>query len=502
MTTPSDSIQWQAWGTEPFRRAAAESKPVLLTLGPAWCEGTAQLQRVGYRDPAVVDLVRDRFVPILVDVDRRPDVSERYTLGGWPTTACLTPTGEVLGGGVYLEPGRLAVVLAQVAEAFDRRRDELSVTRPEPASLLESRGAPAELDETAADWLVTELLSGFDDEWAGFGDAPKRVHADALAAGLALGPDSIRPSELRSVVERTLDAIADGALWDRVEGGAFRVCDGRDWSVPHVEKVLADNARLLELFLSASRRLDRPDFAERAAELVRFVHRTFADPEGGFYASQRADPGYSALTDLEARQRRDPPPVDRTIFTDGTALMAAAYVQGARVLDDDSLLEFAATSIDRVVLATYERGAGVGHQATGTPAARGLLTDQVGASEALLDLYEATGQDAYLDMPRELMAYCLQTMWSEGGFADRAREGLAGADQPVGLLREPHYPLGLTCRAAVVLARLGRLTGESAYADQARAALGTQTRRYRDHRLDGAAYPLALARLRAAERAG
>ena len=107
MTTEPHPIPWLEWGADAFVRAVAEQKPVLLAIGAAWCRWTEEMDRVSYRDPAVVRLVTERFIPIRIDADRRPDVSERYTLGGWPTTAFLTPTGDILGGGTYLEPGPL-----------------------------------------------------------------------------------------------------------------------------------------------------------------------------------------------------------------------------------------------------------------------------------------------------------------------------------------------------------------------------------------------------------
>ena len=106
----------------------------------------------------------------------------------------------------------------------------------------------------------------------------------------------------------------------------------------------------------------------------------------------------------------------------------------------------------------------------------------------------------YLDMPRELMAYCEQVMWDEaGGFRDRARTGLAEHDAPVGLMREPHRPLGLNCQAAVVLARLAVGAGERRYHDLAVRTLACQTPGYREHGLDGAAYVLALDRIQAGD---
>ena len=534
---PTASIAWLDWGADAFARAAAAQRPILLFVGTAWCRWTAEMDRFSFRDARVAHLVAERFLAVRVDAERRPDVSARYTLDGWPTTAFLTPGGDLLGGGTFFDADALATVLADVAEAFaarradidaraadaraaggkrDRRGDAAGRSGPDDAG-----GPGAGLDDDAGRWLRDLLLARFDETWAGFGDGPKRAETAALAAAL-LRCRRTRDPDLTRVVTRTLDALAGGGLWDAAEGGFFRYCAGRDWSEPAHEKLLAPNARLLDLFLTASTLLDRADYAEHARALVRFAHGTFADPAGGFFASRRGAPGpdrpgpppgavdRTVHTDATAvmasaydgpdRPGSPPGAVDRTVHTDATAVMASAYVRAASVFDDRSLLEFAAESIDRVMTATYERGAGVGHTATDLPGPRGLLADQVLAGAALLDLYEATGQPVYLDLPRELMAYCRRALWDDaGGFADRDPT-LRGPDAPVGLLREPVYPLDLNCRAAMVLARLAGLAEEPGLLDLARRTLRRQTPAYRSLGLDGAVYLLALDAVSAAAR--
>jgi len=501
LKTVADPIEWHDWSASTFALAAREPKPVLLALGPAWCRWTAKMDLVSYHDPEVVRLVSERFVPVRVDTDRRPDVSERYTLRGWPTTAFLTPGGDILAGGTYLEPASLVVVLEQVVEAFATRAGEIGVARTEPVEPGKRLAVDDfELDRAANQWLEAELVSRFDQTWAGFDTGPKRVHTSALMAALIPGRDGATVLQ-RDIVIRTLDAIATGGLTDPVEGGFYRCCDQADWSGPQVEKVLTLNAQILELYLLAARVLDKPEYAERAAETLQFVHETFADRDGGFFASQRADPVYASLATREARRKHGPPLVDRTVYTDASARMASAYILAAAILDDKSLLEFAATSVDRVVMETYERGGGVGHVASGLPVVRGLLTDQVAASEVLLDLYDASGQDVYLDMPRELMAYCEQEMWDDqDGFRDRSRAPLPDPDEPVGLLKEPHHPFELNCRIAVVLTRLAEKTEDTRYRTLAVRTLATQTAAYRERGLDGAAYPLALFKVATVDR--
>ena len=232
MTTEPEAIPWLEWGADAFARAADEQKPVLLAIGAAWCHWTAEMHRVSFCDPGVVRLVAARFIPVRVDADRRPDVSERYTLGAWPTTAFLTPAGQLLGGSTYLEPGPLMVVLEQVATGYAARGREIDARVREPAGAGPDAGpdpvAPG-LDEGAGRWLDEQLLARFDHTWGGFGSESKRVHPDALAAGLLRCRATASP-DLTRVVTHTLDAIAERGLWDPIEGGFFgtaRAATGR-----------------------------------------------------------------------------------------------------------------------------------------------------------------------------------------------------------------------------------------------------------------------------------
>src|SRR6476646_2963296 len=108
-------IDWLPWGAEAFARAAREGKPVLLSITAAWCQACHEMDRTTYADPAVAALVRDRFVAVRVDTDRRPDINERYHLGGWPTTAFLTAEGAVITGGTFVAVERMVSVLGRVS---------------------------------------------------------------------------------------------------------------------------------------------------------------------------------------------------------------------------------------------------------------------------------------------------------------------------------------------------------------------------------------------------
>src|SRR6266566_3662721 len=118
-------ITWLPWSADAFARAAREGKPVLLSITAAWCHACHEMDRTTYADPEVAALVRDRFIAVRVDTDRRPDINERYNLGGWPTTAFLTPDGDVITGSTFVDVDRMAAVLTRVAS--------VSVAPAEPA---------------------------------------------------------------------------------------------------------------------------------------------------------------------------------------------------------------------------------------------------------------------------------------------------------------------------------------------------------------------------------
>ena len=240
-------VEWRPWGGTAFEEARAGRVPVLLAVGPHWCPGTAGMMRAAYADPVVADLVRDRFVPIRVDPDARPDVGERYSLGGWPTTAFLTPDGDILGGETYATPRRMRELLPRVSDAFAAQREELAARRapPAPHPVVPPGAAP---DPGIDAWLADRLLSEFDQDHGGFGAGPKRIHAAALdfaSQCVRAGQEAFVP-----VVDRTLDAMAWGGLYDHGDGGVFRYCARRDWTEPATEKLLEANAAVLGLFLA------------------------------------------------------------------------------------------------------------------------------------------------------------------------------------------------------------------------------------------------------------
>ena len=455
---------WAEWSPRAFARAEAEKKPVLLSLVTAWSDECAAMDRTTYADPDVESLIDDRFVAVRVDADRRPDVNERYNLGGWPTTVFLTSGGDTLSGGTYLAAAEMIATLRQVADAYRDRFEEIqaraTVVR---GAARPGRGSPGESGQAdlhpIADFRSL-LIARFDPVNGGFGHAPKLPHAPALSFALSLAGDG--DSEMARIAAATLHRLT--ALWDAEEGGFYRYANADDWSQPGSGKTLGDNAALLHVYVEAAIRLRQVEWLEQAAAIVRWTRREMADEsEGGFF---------------NATSRRK---VDRVMYVDTNAVMVGAFIRAAALFDDIWLRDFALKSLEAVIVPAYKPGEGVAHL-TGAHGVRGLLTDQIHVASALVWAHAATGQLPYSMLAAEVVQFAIRTMWDEaaGLFRDRVERD------------DPLVPFEVNCQAACVLDRLSVLTGDATYQDRARGILQSLAPEVRGHELFGAPYAVAM----------
>lgn len=429
-------ISWLPWSAEAFSRAAREGKPVLLSITAAWCHACHEMDRTTYADPEVASLIHERFIPVRVDTDRRPDINERYNLGGWPTTAFLTAGGDLVTGGTFVPLDRMSLVLSRVASAFASGFGE---TRARPA---ESRDGGRDRSIEA---VIGDVFSTFDEEHGGFGVEPKFPHTAPLHLAMALYRET-GEERWRVVVERSLDAMADGGLWDAHDGGFYRYSPGRDWQLPHTEKLLDTNAELLRAYAEAALVFGRQVDRDRCAAIARFITGVLRADTGGYRGSE----------------------ADRMVYMDGNAKAAGALVGAATVLDDSALAREALESFERVILLCYKPGAGLAHYSDGVARVRGLLGDQIYTVGALLDAHDVSALEPYRMMAEELTLVAVRDLWDEaaGGFFDRAE-----SESDIGLLKTRRKPFVANAEASSTLARLERTSGLVEFHARAEGAL-------------------------------
>jgi uncharacterized protein YyaL (SSP411 family) len=490
----ASEIGWMPWGSEAFERARAQDKPILLSISAVWCHWCHVMDETSYSDPGVIAKINERFVPIRVDNDRRPDVNARYNMGGWPTTAFLAPDGSTLTGATYLPPDQMRRALDEIAEFYAGNKSSIA----ERVAQLHSRrtnDAPAartELREAMVVRLVEELTEAYDDEYGGFGSAPKFPQPELLEFLLARWQLS-GEQRLYAMVATSMLAMARGGMYDHVEGGFFRYSTTRDWSIPHFEKMAEDHAGLLRVLAALTTFVPGGEFHAALVSTVRYVRDVLRDPETGFFAgSQDADEEYFALP-LEQRRLRASPFVDRTSYTNWTCALAGAWFLAARALDDDAMMREASQTLDAVHERLLDSDGLAHHFITpgGEPQVRGLLTDQVAYARALLDAHETCGEARFLERARALVGRILERFEAaDGGFYDHLP-----VEAELGRLEIADRPIVDNAILAETQLRLNALTGDARFREVAERALAVYARTYASAGSFAAAYGRALQRL-------
>jgi uncharacterized protein len=489
----ADEIEWMAWGADAFARAATEDKPILLSISAVWCHWCHVMDETSYSDPDVIVAINQRFVPVRVDNDRRPDINARYNMGGWPTTAFLAPDGTTLTGATYLPPEQMRRALDEIADFYHEHKTEIG----ERAAQLGARRpsyrpvAPDDLRESMVVRLVEELREAYDEEYGGFGDAPKFPQPEALEFLLnewRLAGDQ----RIYAMVAQTLLAMARGGMYDHVEGGFFRYSTTRDWSVPHFEKMAEEHAGLLRVLAGLELFAPTREMHATLVSTIAYTRDVLRDEATGFFAgSQDADETYYALS-LSERRAYGAPYVDRTSYTNWTCALAGAWCLASAALDDDALPAQALQTLDAVHERLLDDDGLVYHFILpgGAPQMRGLLTDQVAYARALLDAHEISGAARFLERARSLADVAIARFEApEGGFYDR----LPG-DNALGSLALPDRPLYENGLFAEVLLRLEALTAQERYREHAQRVLTLYARTFAAAGTLAASYARALRR--------
>ncbi|MHB8646684.1 MAG: thioredoxin domain-containing protein [Thermomicrobiales bacterium] len=493
---PTGGVAWQEWGTEAFERAQAEEKPILLSISAVWCHWCHVMDRTTYSDPAVAALIHERYIPIRVDNDLRPDVNERYNQGGWPTTAFLTPDGYIIYGGTYLPPEQMRALLPELSDYYAANREEIDgKTAAALAQEQTKRDGPGgtTLPENAANIVLEQMERQYDSRFGGFGFGTKFPHPEALDLVIASFWQTRDPF-WQEMATRTLDGMAERGMHDHVAGGFFRYSTDRAWQTPHYEKMSEVNGALIRTSIHAAMVFGIPKYAVVAHRTLGYVMDTLVDPDGGIRGSQDADEEYYRR-DAAGRAALTPPAVDPRIYTNWSARVASSLLLAHVALVDDPRREeyraVALRTVDRLLAVVQDEDGGMFHLLApdGTRGEKGLLADQVWMAHAALDAYAQTGDADYRVQAQRIAAFMLRALLAPTGLRDRPLDEL---DR--GLLGEPVYNLPDNAAAADLFLRLAWLTGEETYQQIAERLLAGFTEVYAAQGVFAAGYALAWAR--------
>jgi len=299
-------VDWYPWGEEAFAKAKAEDVPVFLSIGYATCHWCHVMEHESFEDEAVAAYLNAHFVPVKVDREERPDVDEIYMgavqaltgSGGWPLSVFLTPDGRPFFGGTYFpQPakyGRISFrqLLERLRRAWDEEREGVmhnaKALTEAIGQLQQVGGAGGELGPEVLAAGAAQLQERFDAERGGFGQSMKFPTPHNLGFLLRQHRRTGDAAALE-VVTTTLDAMARGGLRDHLAGGFHRYAVDPEWTIPHFEKMLYDQAGLVVAYTEARLATGEARYADVARETVEFVLGEMRDERGGFTSAYDAD---------------------------------------------------------------------------------------------------------------------------------------------------------------------------------------------------------------------
>ncbi|GMV36930.1 MAG: hypothetical protein AMXMBFR61_14380 [Fimbriimonadales bacterium] len=538
-------VDWHPWGPEALARAREEDKLIFLSIGYAACHWCHVMEREVFEKESVASALARDFVSIKVDREERPDVDAQYMLaaqlmtggGGWPLSAFLTPNLDpILAAGRYFPEDAFLHLLAQLARAWRTARGELSAQALQVSAALRAHagsGGSALVPSGALEEAVRSLAGRFDEERGGFSLQPKFP----MAPVLRLLCDAARGGDERAaaMLHHTLGAMARGGIHDHVGGGFFRYSTDRMWLVPHFEKMLYDQAQLLEVYSEAYTLRPDPAYREAAMGIVRFVLRELRHESGAFFSSLDADSegeegkfyvfaasevrsvlgveaerflrvygvtergnfehgrsvlglvdegsGVGAMRDcldalFDYRARRVRPATDDKVLSGWNALMIEGLCRAAEVFAYADALDAAEEAAKFILTEMVCEGALQRAWREGRVSGEGFLADYAYLLQAFVSLSNARRKGEYLTQCEWIAQRMVDRFWDDeqGGFFDYADTGDHVARLKTA--EDNAEPSGNGV-AALALTRLADVTGDTrwrGYAHQTVRAFGAMLR--------------------------
>jgi uncharacterized protein len=322
-------VEWFAWGEEAFEKAKRENKPIFLSIGYSTCHWCHVMERESFESEETAKFLNEHFVSIKVDREERPDVDKIYMTfvqamtgsGGWPLNVFLTPERKPFFGGTYWPPeskyGRPSFlqVLQQVANAWQSRTSDILGSAEKLHGQLTEFTARDSTNRFVLGKMTLQnaglqLKQGYDETNGGWGHAPKFPSPSHPRFLLRYG-SRFGDGEAVRMVLHTCDKMAAGGIYDQIGGGFARYSVDAHWLVPHFEKMLYDNAQLVQLYLDAYLISGEQRYADVVRDVLRYVLRDMTHPEGGFYSAEDADSEgkegkFYCWTEAELRQLLTP----------------------------------------------------------------------------------------------------------------------------------------------------------------------------------------------------
>lgn len=545
-------VDWYPWGEEAFAKAKQENKPIFLSVGYSTCHWCHVMAHESFEDEEVAELLNTHYVSIKVDREERPDVDSIYMKvcqmmtghGGWPLTIVMTPDQIPFYAGTYFPKqskyGRPGVMemLAQLHRKYTEDPAHIQdVIESVQTALSRSVTKKSEkrLTKKSCQEAFYQLYKQFDIKHGGFGDAPKFPMPHMLTFLLRHYQQNDENAALE-MAKRSLNAMAEGGIYDHIGFGFARYATDEKWLVPHFEKMLYDNAMLLIAFAEAYLLTKDEQYKKIATEIVTFLQREMKGQHGAYYSAIDADSEgvegkyyvwdydeilsvlgeqdgllFASVYDISPqgnfegknipnligkkleneaakyemtpeelsrnldesrekllgiRERRVYPHVDDKVLTSWNAMAIAGFAKASKAFDRVDYVQYAEKAIAFVEEKLFSDGRLMARHRDGETKYKGYIDDYAYLCGAYLEMYDATYSLEFLKKAKELANAMLELFWDEehGGFffSGKDSEALIAMDKEI---YDGALPSGNSV-AAVMLTRIGYLTGETIYLDK------------------------------------
>jgi uncharacterized protein len=479
-------IHWHEWGDAAFRQAQEQDKPLMLFLTAFWCRFCQRMDEGAFSDNENIALLNAYFVAIRAEDTQRPDVNTRYNLNGWPTIAFMAPQGELLGATNYLPSEEFGNLLARLYTGYQEKKEEIrsagKTTGATSSDRLAATTREIPNDSTLSE--VTTVIMGLADRvHGGYGSGQKFIHPEAdnfLLCRYA----ATKNTDYLDQVRLTLDRMRDGEVHDHEGGGYFRTCSNADWSRPHREKLLVEQAGLLTNCLHTFRFTQRQEYADMAEDIIDYLNRRLSNPtNGAFYGCEdflRTESGEASSSEEFFSI------IDACVYTDAGAQAIVAYLDAAEILGKFAYKERALQSLEFLWDQCRNPEGGMFHYFEGVPRVSGLLNDQTRMGTAMVRAHQATNETQYLERAKQLAEFILARLKNPaGGYYDIADSGPAYLSFRLTLIEQN----GAAASFFLALAAAAR---ESRYRDAALWALSAFTTDFGSYGIHAAGFGQAL----------
>lgn len=413
-TKENDLIKWQEWSSESFAKAKKENKLIIMDLEAVWCHWCHVMDAKTYHDPNIVALINKHFVPIRVDQDAHPDISNRYEDYGWPATVIFDAEGtEIIKKRGYIGPKFMGWFLEAVIA-------EPNPEAHENTNIIVKTGKNAFLSNAQKELLNSRFEAIYDRKYKGWGRRQKFVHSDSIEYAMARASKGSKLHE--QMAKDTLDAARQ--LIDPEWGGVYQYSDEADWKSPHFEKVMLIQTDSLRLYALAFKLWGRTKDLESANQIYTYLTNILKSPQGVFYTSQDADLNadidghkYFVLSN-DRRRELGFPRIDKNIYARENGWVISALINMYQATNDKKYLKQSITTADWILQNRSLKSGGFFHHINNKESI--YLADTLAMGQAFVNLHEITKNLKWLDNALVSAAFIEKHFKdTEGGYATR-----------------------------------------------------------------------------------